>query len=124
MRLCNGSGANVVVMVVKDFTTGTGLYANMGAVRKGWTMDEEEMSLFKHLSALAWMDKSEFARKFNHQRGNTGKSWRNPWKCSWRGPCKAKALTWWANSQVISGGPADILKVHFSQWLEPCILGT
>ena len=37
---------------------------------------------------------------------------------------KATALTWWANSQVISGGPADILKVHFSQWLEPCVVGT
>ena len=112
--------------MVKDFSTGTRLYTNMGAARKGWTVEEEEeeMPLFKHLSALAWMDKSEFARKCNHQGGNTGKSWRSTWKGSWRGQWKATALTWWANSQVISGGPADILKVHFSQWLETCVVGT
>lgn len=88
----------------------------MGAVREGWTAKEveEEMSLPKPLSAPASMDKSEFARKYNHQSGTTGKPWRGPWKGPWRGPWKATAITWWVSSQVLSGGPGDILKVHFS----------
>lgn len=90
-------------MGIKELVTGTRPYTSMGTVREGWTAKEveEEMSLPKPLSAPAWMDKSEFARKCNHQSGTTGKPWRGPWKGPWRGPWKATAITWWVSSQVL-----------------------